>query len=386
MLDFVYQASTKIFFGRGRIEFLSKEIKKYAQKVLLVYGGGSIKRIGVYDQVAEQLSAADIAVHELDGVHPNPRIDSVRAGIELCREHQIALVLAVGGGSVIDCAKAIAAGFYYPGDPWDFFRRTAKIQQALPVAAVLTVAATGSEMNGNMVISNPATQEKLGTGSSVLYPVFSILDPTYTFSLSAWQTAAGVADIMSHVHEQYFSANDGAFLQERLGESILKTCIKYGPLACNEPGNYEARANLMWSASVALNGLLSSGKLTDWATHGLEHEVSALHDVTHGVGLAILTPYWMRKVLTAGNEERFCAYARNVWNLSGADSLILAEQGIQALADFWRSLQLPDRLRDVGVQEADIPVMAKKATAWGSLGKFVHLTEADAADIYRAAF
>ena len=149
------------------------------------------------------------------------------------------------------------------------------------VAAVLTVAATGSEMNGNMVISNPATQEKLGTGSSVLYPVFSILDPTYTFSLSAWQTAAGVADIMSHVHEQYFSANDGAFLQERLGESILKTCIKYGPLACNEPGNYEARANLMWSASVALNGLLSSGKLTDWATHGLEHEVSALHDVTY---------------------------------------------------------------------------------------------------------
>ncbi|MDD2373612.1 MAG: iron-containing alcohol dehydrogenase, partial [Syntrophomonadaceae bacterium] len=315
MLNFNIHFPTRISFGRGKIEDLSKEILCYGDKVLLVYGGGSIKRSGLYDRVLQVFQDNGITHVELSGVQPNPRISSVRQGIELCKKHEVHLVLAVGGGSTIDCAKIIAAGAGYDGDAWDFFTRKAKINYALPIGTVLTLAATGSEMNPNAVISNDDTKEKLGTGSPVLIPRFSIVDPEYTFTVPPEQTAAGTVDIMSHVFEQYFSPTLGTYIQDRLAEAMLKTCIHYGPIAIAQPDNYEARANLMWTGSLALNGLLGAGKRTDWATHDIEHEISALYDVTHGLGLAVLTPYWMQYVLDEQTAPRLAEYARNVWEI-----------------------------------------------------------------------
>lgn len=386
MRDFNFQVATRVLFGRNKIENLGKEIKKLGNRVLLVYGGGSIKKSGLYDKVIDTFTAEQIYFQELAGVQANPRITSVRAGVELCRKHELEVVLAVGGGSTIDCAKIIAAGFFYAGDAWDFLSGKARIKEALPVGTVLTLAATGSEMNGNAVISNEETQEKLGTGSSVLYPAFSILDPQYTFTVPALHTAAGTVDIMSHVFEQYFSANQGAYLQDRLAEGVLKTCIYYGPKAIEEPDNYEARANLMWAGSVALNGLLTTGKKTDWASHDMEHEVSALYDVTHGVGLAIIIPHWMRYVLDENTAAKFCTFGREVWGLVGEDSLELAQQAINKTADFFTQLGLPTRLQEVQVKPEDLELMAKKATAQGSIGSFKVLQKDDVYSILKSSF
>ena len=386
MLYFNFQNSTKILFGQNKIQNVAKEIKIYADRILLVYGGGSIKQNGLYDSLCQELKAADISYVELAGIQANPRIDHVRAGVDLCRQHDLQFILAVGGGSVIDCSKLMAAGFYYEADPWDFMIYKAKIRQALPIGTILTIAATGSEMNGNAVISNDVTSEKLSVSSSALNPVFSILDPTYSMSLPPMQTAAGIADIMSHVCEQYFSANPGAYLGDRLGEAILNTCIHYGPLVLQKPEDYEARANLMWAGTLALNGMLAAGKSTDWATHGMEHEVSALYDLTHGVGLAILTPAWMRYVLQEDTVEKFSAFARNVWKLNGEDSVELALKGIQATQKFFAELGLPERLSSVGVRQEDITLMAKKAVGFGPIGRFKVLEAADIEKIYQAAY
>ncbi|MEA1961824.1 MAG: iron-containing alcohol dehydrogenase [Bacillota bacterium] len=385
MLDFNFQSPTKILFGRNKILKLGNEIKKIGDKILLVYGGGSIKRSGLYDQVISILQDHEISYQELSGVQANPRIESVRKGVALCQEHNLQMVLAVGGGSVIDCSKAIAAGTFYEGDPWDFFIRRASVKKALPVASILTLAATGSEMNGNAVISNESTQEKLGTGSPVLTPRFSILDPQYTFSVPANQTAAGTADIMSHVFEQYFSSTS-AFLQDRMAEGVLKTCIEMGPIAVADPDNYEARANLMWAGSVALNGLLGTGKAQDWATHGIEHELSALYDMTHGLGLAILTPVWMEYVLSEETLMKFCEYANNVWDINESDDFATARGGIQKTAEFFQSLGLASRLRDVGVAESSLEIMASKATARGYLGSFKSLDKEDVLRILQQAY
>lgn len=386
MLDFNFQVPTRVLFGKNKIEKLGKEIRKSAQRILLVYGGGSIKRSGLYDTVINILHDEKIDFYELPGVQPNPRIASVHSGVELCRKNNLEMILAVGGGSTIDCAKIIAAGVYYEGDPWDFFLRKAVINKALPVGTILTIAATGSEMNGNAVISNEATQEKLGTGSPLLYPAFSILDPQYTFSVSAFQTAAGTADIMSHVFEQYFSVNQEAYLQDRLAEAVLKTCIKFAPIALREPENYTARANLMWAGSIALNGLLGTGKITDWATHGIEHEISAIYDVTHGLGLAILIPHWMKYVLDKDTLTKFCTYARNVWNLEGEDSFELAHQGIEKTTLFFKDMGLTGSLKEIGVKESDLEIMATKATARGSLGNYRKLYKQDVWQILKKAF
>ncbi|SHG68965.1 hypothetical protein SAMN02745221_00757 [Thermosyntropha lipolytica DSM 11003] len=386
MLNFVFHNPGKIIFGQGQIKMLGEEIKKYARRVLLVYGEGSIKRNGIYDEVVKILNDNGIFYAELSGVKPNPRIDSVREGVKLCRENNLELVLAVGGGSVIDCAKIIAAGFYYTGDPWDFFTRQAKVEKALPVGAVLTLAATGSEMNGNAVISNEETREKKGLGSPLLIPKFAVLDPTYTYTVSPLQTAAGVADIMSHVFEQYFSANNDAYLQDRICEAVLKTCIHYAPIACAKPDNYEARANLMWASTLALNGILATGKLTDWATHMIEHEISALYDIAHGVGLAILTPFWMEYVLTEENLAKFVLYAVNVWGIVDKDEKEMADMAIEKTRGFFKALGLPSRLREVGVKEDDLEFMAARAVENGSLGRFKELDKDDVLNILKMAF
>lgn len=386
MLNFVFNNPGKIFFGRGQIEVLGEEIKRYASRVLLVYGEGSIKRNGIYDKVTGILKENGIFYAELPGVKPNPRIDSVREGIKRCRENDLELVLAVGGGSVIDCAKVIAAGFYYDGDPWDFFTRQAKVKKALPVASVLTLAATGSEMNGNAVISNDETREKKGLGSNLLIPRFSILDPSYTYTVSPLQTAAGVADIMSHVFEQYFSSNNDAYLQDRLCEGVLKTCIHYAPIACSKLDDYEARANLMWASSIALNGILSTGKLTDWATHMIEHEISALYDIAHGVGLAILTPFWMEYVMEEKNLDKFVLYAANVWGMVDRDEKEMAGMAIEKTRGFFKALGLPSRLSEVGVKEDDLEFMAARSVENGKLGRFKELDKEDVLNILKMAF
>ncbi|MDD3853006.1 MAG: iron-containing alcohol dehydrogenase [Syntrophomonadaceae bacterium] len=386
MLNFDLQLPSRIHFGKGKIGELGKEILQYGTRVLLVYGGGSIKQSGLYDQVVQVFKDNGIDYEELAGVKPNPRISSVRKGIAICKDKNSQLVLAVGGGSSIDCAKIIAAGAKHEGDAWDFFTRKARINEALPLGTILTLAATGSEMNGNAVISNEATMEKKGTGSSYLIPRFSILDPEYTYTVPPEQTAAGTVDIMSHVFEQYFSPTPGTYIQDRMSEAMLKTCIHYAPIAMAEPQNYEARANLMWTGCLALNGLLSAGKRTDWATHDIEHEISALYDITHGLGLAILTPYWMRHVLDEHTAVRLSEYARQVWGISENDNMTAARLAIKQTASFFKSLGLAASLKEIGVENIRLEEMAQKAVSSRELGAFKPLHYQDVLEILQAAY
>ena len=386
MNNFNYSIPTKIFFGKDKISVLGDEIKKYGSRVLLVYGGGSIKKSGIYDRVTEIFKTSGIKYWELSGVEPNPRITSVTKGIQLCRDNKIDIILAVGGGSSIDCAKVIAAGYYYEGDAWDIVLDPRKIQNALPLATILTLAATGSEMNSGAVITNFDTNEKLGTGNPAMAPKFSILDPTYTYTLPEAQTAAGTADIISHIFEVYFSSTKEAYLQNRMAEAMLKTCIKYGEVAMENPENYEARSNLMWTSSLAINGLLSYGKVTEWSTHGMEHELSAYYDITHGVGLAILTPHWMKYILNEETLEKFVEYGVNVWGIDGSlDKYNIANKAIEKTREYFISLGIPSSLREVGINEEKLEEMAKQATRRGKLGNFRALNAGDVLSIFTAA-
>ena len=386
MLNFVYNIPTQIFFGEGKIKVLGNEIKKYGSKVLIVYGGGTIKKTGLYDKVTNILRENNIDFIELPGVEPNPRITSVREGIKLCRENNVDFILAIGGGSVIDCSKFIAGGYYYDGDPWDFFIGKGKITNALPLASILTLAATGSEMNRGGVISNLETNQKLATGHPALLPKFSILDPTYTYTVPKNQTAAGVVDIMSHIFEVYFTPTKTAFLQNRMAEALLKTVFYYGPIAFNEPENYEARANLMWASSLAINGLLSYGKDTNWSVHDMEHELSAFYDITHGVGLGILTPVWMEYILDDDTVDDIANYGINVWNLDAdKDKYKTAKEAINKTRDFIKSLGIPMTLREVGIEEEKLEVMAKQCAGEGPVGNYPPLTSKDILEIYKRA-
>lgn len=389
MKNFNYNVSTRILFGRGKINEIGKEVKKYGDKVLIVYGKGSVKRNGLFDVIINNLREYGIYVYELDNIDPNPRIDSVYKGAEICRKEGVKLILAVGGGSVIDCSKAIAAQANYCGDIWQDLYVEQKLQDlksVLPVASVLTLAATGSEMNGNSVISNMHTNQKLAIGHDLLRPVFSILDPEYTFTVNQYHTAAGIVDILSHLFEQYFTPDHDGYLQNRMMEAMMKTVIEYGPIAYQELNNYEARANLMWTSSLALNGMVTYGKVsTDWATHGMEHELSAFYDITHGVGLGILTPYWMKYVLPKDTVHRFVEYARNVWNLSGNDEIELANLAIEKTREFFTSIGIPSTLEEVGIDGSKLEEMAEQATMFGALGCMKKLYKEDVLAIYKMA-
>lgn len=386
MNSFTYSIPTVIHFGKGQISHLS-ELKKSGDKVLLVYGGGSIKRSGIYDEAMKILSDNKMTVFELSGVQPNPRIESVRDGVKLCKENNIDMVLAIGGGSSIDCAKVIAAGACYDGDAWDLVLDGDKIKAALPVYSVLTLSATGSEMDEFAVISDLTKNEKWGTGSDLVKPVMSVLDPTYTFTVSQKQTAAGTADMMSHTFENYFTNVQGTDIQAHLCEAVMKTCIKYAPVALSKPDDYDARANLMWAGSLAINGLLSYGSEVGWCVHPMEHELSAFYDITHGEGLAILTPVWMHFVLEKdpSKTKQFAAYGRNVWNLTGDDTTV-ANAAIDKTAEFFfDTMKMPSNLRAVGITEkTHFEEMAKKA-ADGCDGSFVPLTKEDIISIYEKA-
>lgn len=386
MNNFNYSIPTKIFFGKDQINVLGKQIKNYGSRVLLVYGGGSIKKNGIYDKTISILKDNSISYWELSGVEPNPRITSVRKGIELCRKNNIELILAIGGGSSIDCAKVIAAGFHYDGDPWDIVLNSRKITKVLPIASILTLAATGSEMDAGAVITNMDTNEKLATGHRDMAPKFSILDPTYTFTVPANQTAAGTADIMSHTFEDYFNNVNGAFLQSKLAEAILITCVKYGKIAIDEPENYEARANLMWASSLAINNLLSYGVDSVWTVHPLEHELSAFYDITHGVGLAILTPHWMKYVLDDNTVDKFVEYGINVWNIPQDNGKYkIANLAIEKTKEFFASLGIPASLREVGIDEENFEKMAAHVTKNGKVGNFKPLDAQDVLNIFKAA-
>ena len=384
MNNFTYSIPTKIHFGKGQIAHLS-ELRESGEKVLLVYGGGSIKKAGIYDTAMKILKDAGLCVSELSGVEPNPRIESVVKGVGICKEENIDMVLAIGGGSVIDCGKVIAAGACSEEDPWELVLHPEKITAALPIYSVLTLAATGSEMDKFAVISDLKKNEKWGTASEHMKPKMSIMDPEYTYSVTKKQTAAGTADMISHIFENYFTNVSNADVQARFAEGLLKNCFYYGPVALEHPDDYDARANLMWTSSMAINGILSDGAEVAWCVHPMEHELSAFYDITHGEGLAILTPHWMEFALNEATAKKFADYGRNVWNLPMAeDDMETARKAINCTKEFFKDMGLPSTLREVGIDETYFDVMAEKAAA-GCKGSYVELTKEDIVHIYENA-
>lgn len=377
MENFRFNAYTNMLFGKGQIENLAVVLGKYGKNILFTYGGGTIKKTGLYDKIKELLK--DFNIIELSGIEPNPKIESVRKGVSLCRENNIDVILAVGGGSTIDCSKVIGAGYYYDNDPWDLVAKPELIDNVLPIVTVLTLAATGSEMNKNAVISNPETNEKLGTASMDMIPAASICDPTYLYTLPSMQTAAGTADIMSHVIENYFQKNTDTFVQDKFAEALLQACIKYCPIALENPEDYEARANLMWASSMALNGLTGAGKSGEWTCHPIEHELSAYYDITHGVGLAIVTPRWMKYILNENTIDKFVDYAVNVWHLPiEKDKFALANKAIEATEKFFSDCGIPMTLSEIGIDSSKFKQMSEKAVRFGHLeNSYVPLNEKD---------
>lgn len=378
MNNFTFHIPTDIRFGKDQVECLPEELSKYGKRVLLVYGGGSIKRNGIYDKLIDLLS--DFEVSELSGIEPNPKLSSVEKGAAICKENDIQVILAVGGGSTIDASKHIAAAACYDGKPWDLVKDRSLVKKALPVAVVLTICATGSEMNSGAVISNEDTHEKLELNTPLLYPRLSICDPTYLYTLPAKQTAAGSVDILSHVMEQYFQPNDEAYITDVLSEAVMKTVIKYAKLAIDEPQNYEARSNLMWASTVGLNHLLTVGKGGAWSVHPIEHVLSAYYDITHGVGLAILTPAWMEYVLSEKTMPRFARFAREVFGIEEADDKKAAVLGIKAVREFNKSLGMPDSLLEVGISDEKFDEMAAEAVRTSNISTRAYV-KLDATDV-----
>ncbi len=385
MNKFVFNVPTKVYFGENQLANLGKELKKYGSRVLLVYGGGSIKKAGLYGKVTAEVKDAELELFELSGIEPNPRVASVNKGAELCRKEHIDVILAVGGGSVIDAAKFIGAGAFYDGDAWDFLTRKARIKNCLPIVTVLTIAATGSEMDAGGVISNPETMEKLAGGHPSMLPRASFLDPANTYTVSPFQTACGAADIISHIFEAYFNLEQDLYMLDCMAEGLMKTVIKFAPVALKEPENYEARANLMWAATWAINGFLDGGKRQAWSCHPMEHELSAFYGITHGLGLAILTPRWMEYTLDETTVSKFRQFGCNVFDIEKTlEPMEAAKKGIELLSGFFfQTLGLASTLTEIGIDGANFEVMAKKACGGGVLPGFKPLQQKDIEKIFR---
>ena len=387
MQDFIFHNKTKVYFGKNQLPHLGEEVSRFGKKVLMVYGGGSIKKSGLYDRIMKELERAGVTVFELGGVEPNPRHTTVNKGAEICKKESVDVLLAVGGGSTIDATKGIAAAAKYAGgNVWDLVTGKAAVSETLPIVTVLTLAATGSEMDGGCVISNVETNEKLGYFAPDNHPDVSFLDPTNTFTVSAYQTASGSADIMSHVFDvAYFSKQAGMDMLLRMQEEVLKTVVKHAPIAVNTPDDYEARANLMWASSWALNGFLYDGLAQATVCHFMEHELSAFYDITHGHGLAILTPRWLSYILDEETAPRIRRFGVNVMgvdkSLSAMDG---AKEAIKALERFFfDELGLKPTLTDLGVDDKHFAVMAQKACRHDVLHGFTDLMPTDVEKIYR---
>ena len=385
--DFIYDSPVRVYFGRDQLKNLGTELKKYGTRVLMTYGGGSIKRMGLYDRVVKEIEKAGLELFELSGIEPNPRIDSVRKGAQMCKEHHIDVLLAVGGGSTIDATKFMAAGACVDFDPWDFLdlSKNAPVEQALPIVSILTLAATGSEMDMGGVISNPETKDKIGRLAPQLLPKASFLDPTNTFTVSPYQTACGAADMMSHIIEVYFNMNQDLYMLDCFMEGMMKTIIRYAPVAMEEPDNYEARANLMWTSSWAINGFVNAGKQQAWSCHPMEHELSAIYDITHGLGLAILTPRWMEYCLDETTVSKYVQFGVNVFGINpDQQPMDIARQAIEELSQFlYDTLQLKRSFPEVGIDEQHFEVMARKAVGGGTLPGFKPLQQKDVEEIFR---
>lgn len=382
MQNFDYMTPTRLIFGRDAIAKLPEVMPQFGKKILLTYGGGSIKKIGLYQKVLEMLKGYDIV--ELPGIQPNPKYDpSVLDGVRLCKEHNVDVILSVGGGSVLDCSKAIAAGAKYDGDPWDLISYKVKAKAALPIVDILTLAATGSEYDCGGVISRTETNDKIGYIDPLLFPVVSILDPVYTFTVSKKQTAAGIADAMNHTIEQYF-VEDSTLLNDGFCESMLRSLMTNGRKCLENPEDYTARAEMMLACTYGCNGILALGNsYSGWPCHGIEHALSAYYDITHGEGLAIITPRWMRHILSERTMDRFVKYGINVF---GIDPTLpkqeIAGKAIDATYEFFESINIPMHLREVGIDDSRIDEMAHHIAVNEGLDKaYAPLTEQDIKEI-----
>lgn len=385
MNNFVYDIPVKVYFGENQLGNLGTELKKYGTRVLMTYGGGSIKKMGLYDKVVAEIKNAGLELFELSGIEPNPRIDSVRKGAQMCKDNEIDVLLAVGGGSTIDATKYMAAGACVDHDPWDFLSKWSPIEKALPVIDILTLAATGSEMDCGGVISNPETQDKIGRLEAPMLPKVSFLDPTNTYTVSAYQTACGAADMMSHIMEVYFNMNQDLYMLDCFMEGMMKTIIKFAPIAMKEPDNYEARANLMWTSSWAINGFVNGGKQQAWSCHPMEHELSAIYDITHGLGLAILTPRWMEYCLDETTVSKYVQFGVNVFEIdTSLPEMEIAKKSIEMLKDFlFNTLGLKSTFTEIGIDHKNFGVMAKKSVMGDTLQGFKPLKQEDVEKIFQ---
>ena len=386
MKNFSFNAPTDLVFGKGSVSELPKLIEGKYKKILLHYGGGSIKKNGVYDDVINALKEVDVEVFELGGVKPNPRLSLVRKGIELVKKEGIDLVLAVGGGSSIDSAKAIALGSLGDFDIWDYFMKGIEPQKALDVGVVLTIPATGSEASQGTVITNENESLKLAVNHPLLRPQFAIMDPEYTLSLPKEQTFAGVMDILSHIFERYFTKEKNVELTDALAEATMRTVINNAYKLLENPKDYDARAEIMLSGTIAHNGLLGIGRVEDWASHDLGHQLSALYGTTHGVSLAIIFPAWMKYVYR-DNLEIFNKFAINVLGVMdiGKPKEHVALEGIKEFEDFLKDIGLPTTLSAAGIPTNEFERMATAAMIHGSLGNLRKIRKEDAINIYNLA-
>lgn len=391
MLNFDYQNRTRIIFGKDEYKNIGKLIKPYANKVLFHFGGQSIKKSGVYEDVINSLLESQIDFVELGGVKPNPRLSLVNEGIELCRKEKVDFILAVGGGSVIDSAKAIAIGVPYSGDVWDFYCKDIEIKEAIPVSTILTIPAAGSESSTGTVITNEEKQLKLSCGCELLRPLLSIINPELYFTLPKNQIANGISDMMSHIMERYFTNTSNTDLIDGLCESTLKTIMRNGSIIINDNKNYDAWAEIALSGNIAHNGLLGLGREQDWASHKIEHELSAIYDVAHGAGLSVVTPAWMKYVYKE-NMPMFEQFAVNVMGVEkeckSQEEII--NEGIEKLKSFYKKLELPTSLKELNIDESNLDLMAKKSTNFNDgkeilIGGLKKLTWEDVLAIYNLA-
>jgi alcohol dehydrogenase YqhD (iron-dependent ADH family) len=376
MKNFEFQNPTRIIFGRGAEEKVGEQVAAYSNNILLHFGGGSIKASGLYDRVTASLKEAGVTWIELGGVKPNPRLSLVHEGVKLCKEHKLGFILAVGGGSVIDSAKAIATGAVIEGDVWDFYLGKGVPVAALPVGTILTIPAAGSEASLSSVITNEEGWLKRGFNSELIYPRFSILNPELAFPLPSFQVACGTADIMAHLMERYFTNISHVEFTDRLLEAAMKTLISQAQLVMKNPENYDAWSELMWVGTIAHNNLLDTGRVGDWASHDIEHEISGIYDVAHGAGLAVVFPAWMKHVLQH-DLNRFVQWSVRVWNveMDVFNPEAVARAGIEKMEGFFRSIGLGTQLADLGIQDNRIDEMADKCTSGNTrtVGNFVKL-------------
>ena len=386
MQNFEYRTPTRLIFGQNVISKLPGVMAAYGKRILLTYGGGSIKKIGLYDKVKELLK--DFEITELPGIQPNPKYDpSVLDGVRLCKENQIEVILAVGGGSVLDCSKAIAAGACYDGEPWDLISYKVKAQRALPIVDIITLAATGSEYDAGGVISRTETNDKIGYIDPLLYPAVSFLDPTYTFSVSAKQTRAGIADAMNHIMEQYF-CEDATLMNDGFCESGLKSLMINGRACLKNPTDYRARAEMMFVCTLACNDIMSLGNSSSgWPMHGIEHALSGFYDITHGEGLAIITPRWMQHILSERTLPRFVKYGVNVFGIDASlPPMEIARKAIDATYAFFEGIGIPMHLREVGIGPERLSEMAHHVAVNEGLDKaYAPLQEKDILQILEAS-